>query len=352
MIYRLVILNISLLLFWGCSKPKNEVVEEKITPPIAVEGIQAERSSLKRVVRTSGLAAGIAESYVVSETQGKILSVNFKLGQYVRKGQTLVQVENTIQERAYEQAEKQKETTEINLNITKKLFDEGNASKMEFTSAQNQFKGASAAYEQAKKQLRDTRVSAPINGYVAQIEPNIQKGNTLGGGSLITRIVNISKLKVQFDLGEMEIGMVKKGLPVELTVPAVGNKTFDGKINAVAAGSNPANGSYAVEAIFNNDKDLSVKSGMTVKATILTDVMDSGYVVPSKSLFKKNDKEALYISIENKAQLRFIATGRKIDNETIIEDGLQEGMTIITSGVNNLSTGDTVAVTILDIAGE
>lgn len=352
MIYRLVILNISLLLLWGCSKPEKEVVEEKVTPPIAVEGIQAEKSSLNRVIRTSGLAEGISESYVVSETQGKILSANFKLGQYVRKGQTLVQVESTIQKRAFEQTEKQKETAEINLNITQKLFDEGNASKMELTSAQNQFKGASAAYEQAKKQLRETQVSAPINGYIAQIEPNIQKGNTLGGGSLVTRIVNINNLKVQFDLGEMEIGMVKKGLPVEITVPAAGNKTFNGKINAVAAGSNPANGSYAVEALFKNDKDLSVKSGMTVKAIILTDVQDSGYIVPSKSLFKKNEKEALYISVENKAQLRFVTTGRKIDTETIIEEGLQDGMTVITSGVNNLSTGDTIAVTISNVTGE
>lgn len=351
-------INRSLLLFvliiiFGCSKPKEEVIEEKpVSPPTAVEGILAEKRALKRVIKTSGLAAGIKEAYVVSETQGKIISANFKLGQYVKKGQTLVQVENTIQSRAFEQVDKQKETTEINLNITQKLFDEGNASKMELTTAQNQYKGASAAFEQAKKQLKDTRVSAPISGYIAQKEASIQQGNILAGGSLVTRIVNIGKLKVQFDLGELEIGMVKKGLPVEIVVPAIGDSLFIGEITAVAAGSNPANGSYPVEAIFKNNKSLSIKSGMTVKATILTEVVDSGFIIPSKSLIRKNDKDALFISVENKAQLRFVTTGRKVDTETVLEDGLQEGMEVITSGVTHLSAGDTVAVSILKAAGE
>lgn len=342
----------SLILLISCDKPEKEVIEKKIIPPTPVEGIIIVKSSLSKVIKSSGLASGINEAYVVSETQGKIISVNFKLGQYVKSGQTLVQVQNTIQKRALEQAEKQKETTEINLNITQKLFDEGNASKMELTSAENQFKGASAAYEQAKKQLNDTYISAPISGYIAQKELTIQKGNILSGGTLVTRIVNIQKIKVQFDLGEMEVGIVKKGLPVEFIVPAISDSSFKGQITAVAAGSNPANGSYAVEAVFTNNKSRSVKSGMTIKATIYTDVLDSGFIIPSKSIIRKNEKDALFISVENKAQLKFVTTGRRVDTKTIIEEGLQAGMEVITSGVTNLSTGDTVIVTSSDNTGE
>lgn len=353
MIKKILFINFLIFIILGCSKPKKEEsVEKNTTPPTAVEGILVEKEKLNRTINSSGLTAGISETYVVSETQGKVLKVKFELGQYVKKGQTLVQVENIIQQNAFEQTQKQKETAEINLNITQKLFDEGNASKMELTTAENQFKGASAAYEQAKKQLQDTRVAAPISGYIAQKEAAIQSGNILAGGALIARIVDISKLKVQFDLGEMEIGMVKKGLPVELTVAALNDSIFNGKVTAVAAGSNPANGSYAVEVVFNNNKARSVKSGMTIKGTIFTEVIDSGFVIPSKSILKKNEKDALYISIDNKTQLRFVTTGRKFDTITIIEDGLEEGMTVITSGVGNLSTGDTVAVTLLNKPGD
>lgn len=349
---KIAVIGFLLIFSLGCDKPKEEVVEKEVTPPTAVEGVIVEKKGLDKFIKSSGLVSGINEAYVVSETQGRILSVNFRLGQYVKKGQTLLQVENTIQKRAFEQSEKQKETAEINLNITQKLFDEGNASKMELTTAQNQFKGSAAAYEQAKKQLQDTRISAPISGYIAQIEPAIQSGNTLGGGSLVTRIVNIRKLKVQFDLGEMEIGLVEKELPVEIIIPAVGDTVFMGKVTAIAAGSNPANGSYPVEVEFKNNKSLSVKSGMTVKASILTEVIDSGFIVPSKSIIRKNEKDALFISVENKAQLRFVTTGRKTDTETVIEEGIQGGMEVITSGVSNLSTGDSVVVTILEPAGE
>lgn len=348
----IVILFSSLILSISCSKPKEEVVQKEIIPPTPVEGIIVEKSSLSKIIKTSGLAAGINEAYIVSETQGKIISVNFKLGQYVKRGQTLVKVQNTIQKRALEQAEKQKETTEINLNITQKLFDEGNASKMELTTAENQFKGASAAYEQAKKQYGDTYITAPINGYIAQKEITIQKGNILSGGALVTRIVDIQKIKVQFDLGEMEVGIVKKGLPVDIIVPAIGDSVFKGEIIAVAAGSNPANGSYPVEAIFKNNKSRLVKSGMTIKATIFTEVVDSGFIIPSKSIIRKNDKDALFIAVENKAQLKFITTGRRVDTRTVVEDGLQAGMEVVTSGVTNLSTGDTIIVTNSDIVGE
>lgn len=344
----------TVLILSSCDSKKEKVAEEeiKVTPPIAVEGIRVEQQELNRVIKSSGVIAGINEAYVVSETQGKILSAPFNLGQYVKKGQTLVQVENTIQKRAFEQAKKQKEVAEINLNITQKLFDEGNSSQMELTNAQNQFEGSAAGYEQAKKQLADTRVSAPIYGYIAQKESAIQTGNILAGASLVARIVNIAKLKVQLDLGEKEISMVEKGNDVELIVPAIGNEKFAGKVTAIAAGSNPANGSYPVEVEFKNNKKGSVKSGMSVKASILTEVSDSGFIIPSKALISKNEKEALFISVENKAQLRFISSGRKTNANSIIEEGLQEGMEVITSGVTNLSAGDTVAVTLIEISGE
>ncbi len=338
----------------GCEKPggKEEPVQEvKESPPTAVEAVKVSKGVISRDVLASGVAAGIRESYVISETQGRIEKVNFNLGQWVNKGRLLVQVNSAIQKAAYEQAKRVTSAAELNLAVTEELFNEGSASDAELKNAQSQATGARAQLESTRKAYSDCRILSPISGYIAQKELTIEKGNVLAGGTLITRIVDISSLKTTIPVGEMEVGILKKGMLAEIKVPAVGNQTFTGKVKAIAAGSDPSTGSYPVEVAWKNTKDRQIKSGMSVRVTVSTEESDSVILVPLISLFEKEHKDAVFVTSDGKAAIHFVETGRTVGNNIEIIDGLEVGETLITTGVATLSRGESIAVTVKENSG-
>jgi RND family efflux transporter MFP subunit len=283
---------------------------------------------------------------VVAETQGKIQSVHFKLGQGVAKGKILVQVNATLQNAALEQAKKAVAAADLNLNVVKKLYDAGNASEAELTGAQTQASGAHAQLESAQKAFSDCSITAPIAGYIAQKDALVQPGGYCAPGTVITRIVDISSLKAKVPVGEMEVGLIKKGMPAEVRVPAVGSTVFAGKVVAVAAGSDPATGSYAVEVQWKNTRDRAIKSGMSASVVIKTATTEKVILVPASAVVERDRKDAVFVAAEGKAALRFVALGRTAGNDIEITDGIAEGDILITSAMTTLMRGDSVAPTV------
>lgn len=348
-VMKLLLASTLVIVLLGCEDPqkKEEGQEQKtVKPPTPVEAIRVVKSVVSREVRASGIAAGIRESYVVSETQGKIEEVTFSLGQWVKKGRVLVKVNSAIQNAAYEQAKRAASAADLNLNVTQKLYNEGSASDAELKNAQSQATGARAQLESTQKAYNDCNITAPISGYVAQKELTIEKGNVLAGGTLITRIVNIASLKTTVSVGEMEIGILKKGMKATIKVPAADNRHFTGKIVAIAAGSDPATGSYPVEIVWKNTADRKVKSGMSVSVTVNTEESDSAILIPSIAIIEKEQKKAVFVASDSKAALRFVETGRAIGNTVEIIEGLTIHEILITTGVSTLTRGENVAVTI------
>jgi RND family efflux transporter MFP subunit len=343
----LIFLILLSMQYLGCkpSEKKEEVDKEaQKKPPAPVEAVKVAKGNVSREISASGVAAGIQEAYVASETQGKIEKVNFNLGQRVTQGQMLVLVNETIQKAAYEQAKKALEAADLNLRVTQKLHNEENASDAELTNAQTQATGAKAQLESTKKALYDCRIRAPISGFIAQKNVTIEKGNLLAGGTAVTRIVNISSLKTTISVGEMEIGSLKKGMTAKIVVPAIRSKTLQGRVNAISAGSDPATGSYPVEILWNNIEGLKIKSGMSVFITIPTKERDSVILIPALSIVEIEKKEAVFLSVNNKASIRFLSPGRSIKNHLEIIDGLKVGEILLTTGRTSLARGDSLLV--------
>ncbi|MBD3343995.1 MAG: efflux RND transporter periplasmic adaptor subunit [Chitinivibrionales bacterium] len=333
----------------GCRSPKDKKREDtqtEVKAPTPVEAIVVSKSTLSKIISASGVAQGIREATVVAETRGKIRSVQFRLGQYVKKGQLLVQVEESVQKAGYEQAKKAREAAEMNLRVIQKLYDEGNASEGELTGAQAQMTTAQAALESAQKVYNDCRIIASIAGYIAHRDASVETGNYLAAGTPVARIVNISSLKTTVPVGELEIGLLKTGARADILVPAIGDTLCAGKVTAIAAGSDPATGSYPVEIVWNNTRDRKIKSGMSVRVTIHTQSEDSVILAPSGAVVEKDRKDAVFVNSHGKATVRFVTLGRNSGNNVEIINGLDVGNVLLTSGMTSLGRGDSIIATV------
>ena len=281
----------------------------------AVEAVTVTRGTLLRNVEAAGIVSGITEAYVVSETQGIIQRVDFELGDQVDKGQVLVKVEDTIARLNMEQARQQNETAQLDLGAIEKLFEAGNASRAELTRARSAASGAQARYETALKAFRDTSIRAPIAGYVAAKDSAVALGNFLSPGTPVARIVDISSLKVEVALGETQIGLVEEGAPATVFIPAACEETlFEAEVSAVAAGSDPATGSFPVVITWVNTCGDKVKSGMSATVTIETRQEEPVILVPSAALVEREGARFAYTVEAGRVAAKRVRVGRQIGN--------------------------------------
>jgi len=320
--------------------------------PLAVEALTVTRGDLIRNIEAAGIVSGINEAYVVSETEGIIQGVSFELGDRISDGQVLVKVDDTIPRLNMEQAKEQFEIAKLDLEATEKLFNDGSASKAELARARSSVNGAQALYQSALKTFRDCTIRAPIGGYIAEKESGITLGNYLSPGLRVARLVDISSLKAEVAVGEGQVSLVAEGAPATVLIPAASDqKLFEATVSAVAAGSDPATGSYPVIVTWRNPVGGTIKSGMSATVTITTEAQEPVVLIPSSAIVEQAGQSYVFTAEGDRAAQRPVQVGRRIGNIAEILDGLEEGETLIISGLTALRRGDPVQPSVIGESG-
>jgi len=320
--------------------------------PLAVEALEVTRGDLVRNIEAAGIVSGINEAYVVSETRGIIQGVSFELGDRISSGQVLVKVDDTIPRLNMEQAKEQFEIAKLDLEATERLFNEGSASKAELARARSAVNGAQALYQSALKTFRDCTIRAPIGGYIAAKESGITLGNYLSPGSRVARLVDISSLRAEVAVGEGQVSLVSESAPATVLIPAAGDqKLFEATVSAVAAGSDPATGSYAVIVTWANPVGTTIKSGMSVTVTIETRAQEPVVLIPSAAVIEQAGQSYVFTAEANRVAQKPVQVGRRIGNIAEILDGLEEGEILIISGLTALRRGDPVQPSLIGESG-
>lgn len=334
------------------SGSKTTQMSEAAPAPVAVEALTVTRGTLVRNVEAAGIVTGINEATVVSETQGIIQQVSFNLGDRVSLGQILLKVDDTIARLSMEQALQQYENARMDLAAVEKLFADGASSKAELSRAQSAVSGAEARYETARKTFRDATIGSPLAGYVAGKESVVALGNYLSPGVRVARIVDISALKVEVAVGEGQIGLIEAGAPATVVVPAAGGeRSFEARVRAVAAGADAATGSFPVVVSWRNTEGARVKSGMSALVTIRTREEDPVLLVPSAALVEREGESLVFTVREDRASARAVRVGRRLGNLTEVLEGLQEGDTLIITALSALRQSTPVTATIVGESG-
>lgn len=345
-----IVIIILPLLLAGCFEEERPTeAEQPKASPMTVEVVRVERGRLVETIGASGLISGIREAYVVSETTGIIEAVNFTLGQDVEKGELLVKVDDTIAKLNMEQAKNRYETAQIDLNAKEASFESGNVSRAALIQARSSYQGAKAEYERAKKAFEDCSISSPIAGSVASSEASVSVGNYLTPGSRVARIVDLSVLEVEIAVGEGEIGFIEMGARAAVEIPAVcEERTFDAEVVAVAAGSDPATGSFTVIVRWPNDCEETIRAGMSAEVTVNSRNTQPSLIIPSSAVIRRGEKRVVKTVDGDTVAEREVQIGRIVGDKTEVMEGVKEGDSVIISGLTVIGSGDTVNTVVVE----
>jgi len=325
----------------GCSKPitADATPVEKLTP-VEVVTVRASEHTAQLTLMSALLPE--SQVTVVAKANGTLTKLLVNLGDRVVKDQLIAQIDDELYQSLYKQAESQLDFASASFQRLKKLHEKQLASAQEFEAVKSQKASAEAVFTVARLNLENTLIKAPIRGIVSA--KLVEANNQVGMGTPVVALVDISSLKINAGVSEIEVGQLALNHRVRLTVDAYPNDVFFGKINAIGVQSSPLDNMYPVEiAVINND-GLRLKPGMTATIVIDKQHFANAVIIAQSVVLEREDGKYVMLASEGKALLRKVEPGEVFGKSVQILSGLSVGEKLIINGQQNVVDGEEVNI--------
>lgn len=272
---------------------------------------------------------------IAPNTPYRIEKIYVDVGDNVRQGQVLVQLDASNLQQLKLQVENQK----IEFNRTSQLYQVGGASKAEYDNAKLQLDVLST---QLKQLMQNTQLTAPISGVVTA--RNYDSGDMYSQGQPVLTIEQINPVKVMVNISEVYYKQVFKGMPVDIELDAYEGETFYGKVTIVYPTVDQSTHTFPVEVTINNSSQ-KVRPGMFARATV--NFGDKNHVlVPDEALVKQIGAGDRYVYIYKNGKVSYnkVELGKHIGTKYEILSGVNSGDDVVIAGQSRLANGKEVEV--------
>lgn len=323
-------------------KFQNEVAIAKSTIkkiPVSVQEVS--RGALSENVVVTGTLEASQVLDLVSETQGKIVHVYHKEGDYVSAGSVIVKVDAEVISANVLTAEANYTQNQKDVERYTRLAQENAIAKRDLEQANIGLKKSKADLINAKKALSNTAIKAPISGFINS-DNNLTVGKYLSSGTTICQIVNNNVLKLNVKVSDDEVYKIKKGQLVDVHLTVFPDKEFSGHITSIAEKADEAM-KFNVEITLKNDKEAHLKSGLYAEVE-LPIKSENKIIIDKRAIVGSMKSPVVYVVEKGKAEKRDLIIGQSNDTQVEVLSGLSEGENIIVNGQLNLKDGDEVDV--------
>jgi membrane fusion protein (multidrug efflux system) len=272
---------------------------------------------------------------------GILNTVNVIAGQKVTKGQVLGTIDDGGLSQQLAQLENQLALAKTTFERQKRLWDQKIGSEIQYLQAQTSMVSQQKAVSQMKAQMAKTRIIAPFNGVIDELIA--ERGQVVGPGQGLMRIVNLNNMFVSTTVPESYIGKLKVGTEVSVYLASLG-KSFNGKIRQVGNNINPNNRSFGIEVSVPNTDNL-LRPNQVAKLKITDYTSAKAVVVPSNVIQEDADGNQFVFevsSVKDKtgiAKKVIVKVGKTSDNFTEILSGLEPKTVLVGDGVKTVSEG-------------
>jgi RND family efflux transporter MFP subunit len=338
----LIILIAIVVKLMGNKKEINVRSEVKTTEErVSVSVATVELKETGGILQLVGKAEPFREVTVASETSGKIVQLDVKMGDFVSKGAVLAKVDDAYKRLACENAQ-------INHDKFKEDYEKFQVLRQGDAITDNQLRDMRIGYEMAviqletaKKQLDDTKITAPFSGYITS--KNTELGAFVGMGTPIAGIADIAQLKVQLVVSETDVYQLHTGMEAHVTTDVLPNVQFKANISGIGARGNNAH-TYPVEILITNNSQTLMKAGTYVNVNVNAGDAGKKLMIPRDAIVSSVKEPSVYVVEGDVVRLTRITAGRQYNDYLEVLAGLNEGDRVVTNGQINLMDGAKVSV--------
>ena len=273
------------------------------------------------------------ETKISADIQGKINAVLVDVGSYVSKGQTLIQLDNSLLKLQLQTVEVQIEGLEDDVKRYTILTEADAVQGVQLEKARLGLKSAKIQRATLLEQISKTSVKAPFNGVVtAKLN---EEGGFAAPGVPLLQITDISTLRFTVNVPENDLVKFQNNQTYKINADVYPDISLSGKVSMIGSKANMGN-SFPVQFQVANTKNLSIKSGMFGKVNLSESEQEQGILIPTSAIMEENGIAKVYVIKNGKAVLQSITTTKTIGNKTLVSSGLNENDIIVTNGFINL----------------
>jgi multidrug efflux pump subunit AcrA (membrane-fusion protein) len=351
------------------------------------------RESVQRSVDVVGTLAAVDQVTISSEAEGTVRAILADLGDRVKAGQVLIQLDHEKQQYTYEQQQAalaralaqygapdpqhlpqieqtpdvQKAKADLvqasqafaraeelfgRTLISQQAYDDAKAAAQSkqasydaaLQSARNlraSIQASEATMKLAGRQLRDTEIRAPFDGYVEKRLVNL--GELVKAQMPVMGVVRLDPLKVMAELPERMMPWINEGRPVELRVDAFRDRTFAGKVTRISPVVNAATRAFPFEAVVPN-ADAALKPGTFARVHVESGKVDDVLTLPYAALQYRYGVNRVFVVNGDRLAARELQIGERLGDRVEITSGVKEGERVAVTDVDTLTDGALVAV--------
>ena len=318
--------------------------------PVVVEAGKVTRMRLENDTTAVGSLRSNQGVMMRPEVSGRIVKLGFADGQRVQRGQLLVQLDDTLQQAQWRQAEAQASIARTNLQRSRDLLAQNFVSQSAVDQNAAALEVALAQVALAQAQLVRMRVLAPFDGVTGLRSVNI--GDYVKDGADMVNIEDNSSVWVDFRLPERYLGQIKPGQLVDLAMDAVPGPSYQARVVALDSQLDANGRSVLVRARLAN-ADGKLRSGMFARARVVFSVREAALVVPEEALVPQGDKQfivKLVAGANGLVSQRVPAViGQRASGKVELLAGVAEGDAVVLAGQARLMRADGLPVRVVDI---
>jgi RND family efflux transporter MFP subunit len=378
----------------GCSKADTAQARstDGAARPVKVEAVR--QDSVPRAVDVVGTLAAVDQVTISSEADGKVKAILADLGDRVSAGQVVIQLDNEKQQYTYQQQQaalaralaqygapdpehlpdidKTPEVQKANADlvqatqasdratelfkrtlISQQALDDAQAAlqskRASHTSALQNAKNLRASIQASEatmklagRQLRDTEIRAPFDGFVEKRLVNL--GELVKTQAPVMTLVRLDPLKVIAEIPEKMAPWIQNGQAVGLRVDAYQDRTFSGKVSRISPAVNTATRAFPFEALVPN-ADTILKPGTFARVHIESGKVDNVLTVPYTALQYRYGVNRVFVVEGAKLAMRELSVGERLGERIEVMSGVKAGERVVVTDVDTLADGSVVTVT-------
>lgn len=306
--------------------------------------VKVEQARAEEVAQTVDFTANLQankQTFIVPSVAARIEKINVEVGDNVKKGQVLVELDKT----QYNTYALQLSNAETNLARMKPVYESGGISKQQIDELETNIN----VLKETVHNLGDNlTLRAPFDGVVTaryneEGDLFAMSPNTDGGVGIL-QVMQMNPLKAYVYVSEQYFPQVYMGMPIKVVAEIYPDREFEGKVSRIAPSINPATRTFEVEVTVPNPSTV-LRPGMYAR-TIFNMGEVNGVTVEDMAVQRQvgtNDKY-VYVVKDGVVDKRFVTTGRQSGDRVEIISGLQAGEEVVIAGASKLMGGMKVSI--------
>jgi membrane fusion protein, multidrug efflux system len=342
-----IVVILGLIIIPRLSSKKNNSgpdVSERGGGVMAVTIKIAKPTTFQNKLQVSGSVISNEEVDLHAELSGKIISIGFKEGGKVNKGDLLVKVNDADLQAQLLKTEVKKKLAEDKEYRQRTLLAKNGISQETYDAVLNDLNSAKADIDNIKAQIAKTEIHAPFNGTIGL--RYVSEGAYVTTSTRIATLQNINPVKIDFSIPQRYAQSITIGNVV--TVKSPSGRDYNAKVYALEPKIDPATRMLQVRAICSNERGELMPGSYATVNIILNDVKNA-FTIPTQALSLDISGQSVFLYKNGIVVPKKVESGIRSLDEVQILNGIAEGDSIITSGIMQLRPKAKVKISSVDV---